>query len=179
MKSKILDTFEKKAVGTRAVPDFRVGDTVRVHQRIKDRSVEKSKLSKTAKAAKRAQEGEKAAKEERTQIFEGVVLARKHGKGISASFTVRKLAAGVGVEKTYPLHSPTIEKVEVVRRHKVRQAKLYYLRGLRGKKARLKEREFSELIVEESAPEVVQEETVETAAQEEAPAEEQDIKETK
>lgn len=97
------------------VPEFRAGDTVRVHVRIK--------------------EGEK----ERIQIFEGLVIYR-HGGGISASFTVRKISSGVGVEKIFPVHSPMIAKIEVVRLGKVRRAKLSYIRSLSAKAARIKER---------------------------------------
>jgi len=96
------------------LPDFRVGDTVSVHIRII--------------------EGNK----ERIQIFKGVVLRRKRGT-MNASFTVRKLSHGVGVEKTFPVHSPRIDKILVDNRGRVRRAKLYYLRDLRGKAARIKE----------------------------------------
>ena len=96
------------------VDSFRVGDTVRVYMRII--------------------EGEK----ERVQVFQGVVIRRKGG-GVAESFTVRKYSYGIGVERIFPLHSPRIEKIEVVRSGKVRRAKLYYLRALRGKAARLKE----------------------------------------
>ena len=96
------------------VPQFRVGDTVRVHARIK--------------------EGEK----ERIQVFEGVVL-KKQGGSNRATFTVRKNSNGVGVEKTWPLHSPSVVKVDVVRLGKVRRAKLNYLRGRVGKRAKVKE----------------------------------------
>jgi len=96
------------------VDDFRVGDTVRVHEKIK--------------------EGNR----ERIQIFEGVVLKRQGG-GARETFTVRKSSNGVGVEKTWPVHSPNVEKVEVVRHGKVRRAKLNYLRGRQGKSAKLKE----------------------------------------
>lgn len=96
------------------VPEFRVGDTVRVHGKIK--------------------EGNR----ERIQIFEGVVL-KKQGGGNRATFTVRKFSNGVGVEKTWPLHSPNVDTVEVVRRGKVRRAKLTYLRQRTGKKAKVKE----------------------------------------
>ena len=96
------------------VPEFRVGDTVRVHAKIK--------------------EGEK----ERIQVFEGVVL-KKQGGSNRATFTVRKNSNGVGVEKTWPLHSPNVEKVVVVRAGKVRRAKLNYLRGRVGKRAKVKE----------------------------------------
>ena len=94
---------------------FVPGDTVRVHVRVI--------------------EGEK----ERTQLFEGIVI-RKRGEGGRASFTVRRISYGVGVERTFPLHSPRIEKIDVVRHGKVRRSKLYYLRSLAGKAARLKEK---------------------------------------
>ncbi len=95
-------------------PDFQVGDTVRVHVKIR--------------------EGEK----ERVQVFEGAVIARKAGD-LRSSFTVRKTSFGQGVERIFPLHSPVIEKIQLVRRGKVRRAKLYYLRSRRGKAARIKE----------------------------------------
>lgn len=94
------------------IPEFKPGDTVRVHVRVV--------------------EGEK----ERIQVFSGVVIARKNG-AIRSSFTVRKVSYGVGVERTFPLHSPRIEKIEVATRGRVRRAKLYYLRGLSGKAARI------------------------------------------
>jgi large subunit ribosomal protein L19 len=97
------------------LPDFRAGDTVKVHVRVV--------------------EGDK----ERIQIFQGVVIARRGG-GSRESFTVRKISGGVGVERILPLHSPIIDRIEVVRRGKVRRAKLYYLRALRGKAARIEER---------------------------------------
>lgn len=96
------------------LPAFRPGDTVRVHVKVT--------------------EGNR----ERIQVFEGVVIKRRGG-GISETFTVRKISYGVGVERTFPLHSPKIAKLEIVRRGKVRRAKLYYLRNLRGKAARIKE----------------------------------------
>jgi large subunit ribosomal protein L19 len=96
------------------IPDFRPGDTVRVHVKVR--------------------EGQR----ERIQVFEGIVI-RRRGSGISETYTVRKVSYGVGVERTFPLHSPKVDKIEVVRRGKVRRAKLYYLRGLSGKAARIKE----------------------------------------
>jgi large subunit ribosomal protein L19 len=96
-------------------PAFRAGDTVKVHVKV----VEGSR--------------------ERIQVFEGVIIKRQGG-GISETFTVRKLSYGVGVERTFPLHSPRVDKIEVARRGIVRRAKLYYLRNLRGKAARIKER---------------------------------------
>lgn len=106
------------------LPDIRPGDTVKVYQKIK------------------------IGKQERTQVFEGLVLARKHGKGISSTITVRKVISGIGVEKIFPLHSPIIKKIEIVKRGKVRRAKLYYLRKAKGKKARLKRVEFEEKTIE-------------------------------
>lgn len=108
------------------------------------RTVEASQLKKdrenfaagdTVRVQVKVIEGEK----ERTQAFEGVVI-RKRGEGARASFTVRRISYGVGVERTFPLHSPRIERIQVVRRGRVRRSKLYYLRGLAGKAARLKER---------------------------------------
>lgn len=96
------------------LPDIKPGDTVKVYQKIKEKD------------------------KERLQAFEGVVLARKHGRGISATITVRRIVSGVGVEKIFPIHSPIIEKIEILKRSKVRRAKLYYLRTAKGKKARLK-----------------------------------------
>ncbi len=96
------------------IPDFRPGDTVKVHVRLK--------------------EGNK----ERIQVFKGLVIARKHG-GINETFTVRKISYGVGVERVFPLHSPNIAKIEVDRYGRVRRAKLYYIRNLRGKAARIPE----------------------------------------
>ena len=97
------------------VPSVKVGDTVRVHVKVKEGS------------------------RERIQIFEGTVIAKKHG-GIEETFTVRRISYGVGVEKVFPVYSPSIEKVEVVRSGSVRRAKLYYLRGRVGKAAKIKEK---------------------------------------
>jgi large subunit ribosomal protein L19 len=96
------------------IPEFRAGDTVKVHVKIK--------------------EGEK----ERIQVFEGIVIRKRQGAS-RASFTVRKVSYGVGVERIFPTHSPAIDHIEVMQRGKVRRAKLYYLRGLKGKAARIKE----------------------------------------
>jgi large subunit ribosomal protein L19 len=101
------------------IPQFRPGDTVKVHVRV----VEGSR--------------------ERVQVFQGVVIGRQNG-GLRETFTVRKISFGVGVERTFPVHSPSIAKLEVVSRGQVRRAKLYYLRELRGKKARIKERRIDD-----------------------------------
>jgi large subunit ribosomal protein L19 len=101
------------------LPDFRPGDTVRVHVRVV--------------------EGNR----ERTQVFQGIVL-RRSGGGLRETFTVRKISFGVGVERTFPVHSPSIAKLELVQRGRVRRAKLYYLRDLRGKKARIRERRIDD-----------------------------------
>jgi large subunit ribosomal protein L19 len=113
-----------KSYSKKIVPDVHPGDTVRVHQKIKEK------------------------KGEKTQVFEGLVIARKHGKGISSTITVRKVIAGVGVERIFPLHSPNINKIEIKKREKVRRAKLYYLRTAKGKKTRLKRKKFIEAIGE-------------------------------
>lgn len=89
----------------------------------------------TVKVSTKAVEGER----KRTELFQGVVIRVRHG-GVGASFTVRRIVYGIGVERTFPLHSPLVEKVDVVRRGKVRRAKLYYLRGLSGKASRIKEK---------------------------------------
>lgn len=107
------------------IPEFREGDTVRVNVRVVD-----------------FKEGKKGTeRRERLQAFEGVVIAR-HNNGISSSFTVRKISNGVGVERVFPLHSPMLESISVTRRGRVRRAKLYYLRELRGKAARIRERRY-------------------------------------
>ncbi len=120
---------EKNATCLPAGRDLRPGDTIKVHQKIK--------------------EGNK----ERIQIFEGLIIAKKHGKSIPATITVRKVVEGIGVERIFPIHSPSIEKIEVVRSGKVRRSKLYYLRTAKGKKARLKKKEFAVAIVDESIAE--------------------------
>lgn len=134
--AKAIQEFIKNEYTSRQVPDFRVGDIVKVHQVVPDIKAQK-KVSKTAKAIKKAQvEEDKSAT--RIQIFEGVVIARKHGKEPGATFTVRKIAShNIGVEKIFPLYSPLVKKIEVVSRPiRVRQSKLYFLRDRVGKKAR-------------------------------------------
>lgn len=111
-----LDDVERTQL-RESVPDFQAGDTVRVHVRIKESETK-----------------------ERLQVFEGIVIARKGG-GVRESFTVRKMSFGVGVERIFPLHATIIDRIEVVRRGRVRRAKLYYLRSLRGKAARIRERD--------------------------------------
>ena len=111
----VLDTVVQDYLKTE-VPEFGVGDTVKVHVKIK--------------------EGNR----ERIQIFEGFVLKRQNG-GIGETFTVRRIASGVGVEKTFPIHSPLVEKIEVVRRGKVRRARLHYMRQRTGKSAKIKSRD--------------------------------------
>ena len=112
-----LDGLDAESLRT-DVPDFRPGDTLKVHVRV----VEGSR--------------------ERVQLFQGVVI-RRQGSGVRETFTVRKVSFGVGVERTFPLHTPIIDKIEVVTRGDVRRAKLYYLRNLRGKKAKIKEKRES------------------------------------
>ena len=109
----VLDTVEEMQLRD-DLPEFKPGDTLKVHVRIR--------------------EGEK----ERIQVFEGVCIGQKHG-GIRETFTVRKISFGQGVERVFPFHSKIIDKIEVVRRGRVRRAKLYYIRQLRGKAARIKE----------------------------------------
>lgn len=112
--SKLIELITQEQLRT-DIPDFRPGDTVRVHAKV----VEGTR--------------------ERIQLFEGVVIKRR-GAGISETYTVRKISNGVGVERTFPLHTPRVAKIEVVRHGKVRRAKLYYLRALSGKSARIAER---------------------------------------
>lgn len=110
----IIEVLEKEQLRS-DIPEFKAGDTVKVHAKIV--------------------EGNR----ERIQVFEGVVIARS-GKGIRETFTVRRMASGVGVERVFPVHSPRLEKIEVSRRGIVRRAKLYYLRNLTGKAARIREK---------------------------------------
>ena len=114
MTNLLIQEFNKASLRD-DIPDFRAGDSVKVHVKVV--------------------EGTRS----RVQVFAGVVIARNAGD-VQAAFTVRKVSFGVGVERTFPLHSPIIEKIEVERRGDVRRAKLYYLRGLRGKAAKIKEK---------------------------------------
>jgi large subunit ribosomal protein L19 len=114
----IIETLEREQIAAlgKQLPDFAPGDTVRVGYKVTEGS------------------------RTRVQAYEGVVIARNGGSGIGASFTVRKISFGEGVERVFPLHSPNIDAIEVVRRGKVRRAKLYYLRERRGKSARIAEK---------------------------------------
>ncbi|SPD74239.1 50S ribosomal subunit protein L19 [uncultured Desulfobacterium sp.] len=113
----VLEMLEREQMRT-DIPEFRPGDTVKVHARIK--------------------EGEK----ERIQVFKGIVIRKRKGN-TGSTFTVRKISYGVGVEKIFPLHSPIVDKIEIVTKGKVRRSRLYYLRGLKGKAARIKEQKFN------------------------------------
>ncbi len=112
----IIDRIEREQMRM-DIPAFRPGDTVKVHVKIR--------------------EGEK----DRVQVFQGIVIVKKKG-GLRSSFTVRKISYGIGVERVFPLHSPSIDKIEVVERGIVRRSRLYYLRGLRGKAARVKTKRY-------------------------------------
>jgi large subunit ribosomal protein L19 len=113
----VIDQVEKEQMKG-DLPSFRSGDTVKIHVRVKE------------------------ADKERIQVFEGVVIKKKRG-GSRASFTVRKISYGVSVERIFPLHSPIIKKIEVVQRGRVRRSRIYYLRALRGKAARIKEKKVT------------------------------------
>ena len=112
----ILENLEKEQMRL-DIPDFKSGDTIRVHAKIR--------------------EGEK----ERIQVFQGLVIRKRKGM-TGATFTVRKVSYGIGVERIFPLHSPTLEKIEIISRGKVRRGRLYYMRKLRGKAARIKEKRY-------------------------------------
>ena len=147
----LLKIIEKRGIESAAahkIPEFKAGDTLKVHTRIIDE------------------------KNERVQIFEGVCIARKSA-GVNSAFTVRKISFGEGVERRFPLYAPTIAKIEVVKRGKVRRAKLYYLRELFGKKARIQEdlaagskaREAEKATKAEKAPKAAKAEKAETPKQ--------------
>ena len=152
-----MTTFTPVNIDSRKNLDLRSGDTVRVHQKIEDKG-------KT-----------------RIQIFEGMVLARKHGGEPGATFTVRRSTGGYGVEKIYPLYSPMIDKIEIVKRSKIRRSKLYYVRdkALKQMKKRLKMM-FVDIKTEEDIPEPIEEEKVEESVEvkEEAVVEETSKEET-
>jgi len=112
------------------LPDIRPGDIVRIHQKI------------PARIATQSVAGGKEKDVRKTQIFEGLVIARRHGKEAGATITVRKAVSGVGVEKIIPIHSPIVDKIEIVKRGKVRRAKLYYIGEAKGKEARLNQQGF-------------------------------------
>jgi large subunit ribosomal protein L19 len=111
--TKQIDEFTKQSLKT-DLPEINTGDTVKVSQKYTDKEKEK------------------------IQIFEGMVIAKKHNKEMGATITVRKIASGIGVEKIFPIHSPMIAKIEIVKSRKVRRAKLYYIRTAKGKRAQLK-----------------------------------------
>jgi len=140
MSSKLIE-FNKKQIKT-DMPDIKAGMQIRVHEKIK--------------------EGDR----DRIQVFEGVVLARKHGKGINATITVRSVVAGVGVEKVWPIHSPKIAKIEILRTPTVRRSKLYFLRELSPKKTRKKLSVFKNIIAPKAEPISVVEESEESEVKE-------------
>src|SRR5438445_9668094 len=116
--SNVIETLERRQLRTESIPQFKAGDSVRVHFQVI--------------------EGQRR----RVQVFEGIVI-RRQGSGVRETFTVRKHSFGVGVERTFPLHSPKIEKIDVAAIGDVNRAKLYYLRGRVGKKARVREQRYS------------------------------------
>ena len=123
-----LEAEQMKALRATPLPDFRAGDTLKVNVKVVDVTFdEKTKQNKTR---------------ERLQAFEGVCIARQ-GQGLNEAFTVRKISYGEGIERVFPIYSPLVDSVEVVRKGRVRRAKLYYLRGRRGKSARIAERQDS------------------------------------
>ncbi len=130
-----LEAEQVKALGAKGRPDFRPGDTLKVNVKVIDVTFdEKTKQTKTR---------------ERLQAFEGVCIARA-GQGLNESFTVRKISYGEGVERVFPVFSPLVDSIHIVRKGKVRRAKLYYLRGRRGKSARIAERQDNSSEAEEA-----------------------------
>jgi len=121
---KQIEEFAKQ-IKKQNLPDIKAGDTVRVYQKYKDKDKDK------------------------IQMFEGLVICRKHGNETGAAITVRKIASGVGVEKIFPIHSPIIDKIEVVKSGKTRRAKIYYIRKAKGRKSKLKQ-----IVTKAAAPEV-------------------------
>jgi large subunit ribosomal protein L19 len=139
--SNVIESIERAQM--RQVPRFKAGDTVRVHFQV-------------IEGARR-----------RVQVFEGIVIKRQ-GSGVRETFTVRKQSFGVGVERTFPLHSPKIEKIEVAAIGDVNRAKLYYLRGRVGKKARVREKRYGLTAAEQNLPQVVDEPELEVVEEPEA-----------
>jgi large subunit ribosomal protein L19 len=115
-----IELFNKKFART-DIPDIKTGDTIKVYQKLK--------------------EGDK----HKIQSFEGLVIAKKHGKGVGGTITIRKVTLGVGVERIFPIFSPNIEKIEIIKRDKARRSKLYYLKTAKGKKAKLKREEYTQV----------------------------------
>jgi large subunit ribosomal protein L19 len=121
-----LENFSKIQL-KKDLPPIKPGDVVKIYQKIKEKD------------------------KERIQAFEGVIIAKKHGKGISGTITVRKVVSGVGVERIFPIHSPMIDRIEILRSSKVRRAKLYFLREIKSKKSALKRKEYAKAIATPSA----------------------------
>lgn len=130
----VVEQVEKKYLKSK-IPAFRPGDTIQVHVRVKEREKESAKGKEKDK--------DKEREKERIQLFEGVVIGMR-GRGIQSSFVVRKISFGVGVERIFPTHSPTIEKIKVLKRGNVRRAKLYYLRERTGKAAKIREKQTAQ-----------------------------------
>lgn len=124
----VVESVEKKYLKAK-LPAFQPGDTIQVHVKVKEKEAGKGK------------DKDKEKEKERIQIFEGVVMGMR-GRGISSSFVVRKISFGVGVERIFPFHSPSVDKVKVLKHGSVRRAKLYYLRERTGKAAKIKEKQF-------------------------------------
>jgi len=142
--TKLLEKFNKEQ--EKKLPDLKPGDTVKVHQKISAQGGSAGTSSKSGKEDRG----------HRTQVFEGIIIAKKHGKGISATITVRKVVDGVGVERIFPIHSPSLDKIEVIRHGKVRRSKLYYLRTAKGRKTKLKRKDFATAIADEPAEQAVE-----------------------
>ena len=135
----IIDSVAEKYMKKTKLPEFRPGDTTQVHVKVKE--TEKSTKKKEAEKEK-----------ERIQVFEGVVIGMR-GRGIQSSFVVRKISFGVGVERIFPFHSPSVEKVKLLKRGNVRRAKLYYLRERTGKAAKIREKQTAQAQEKQTAPE--------------------------
>lgn len=135
----LLEKFNKNQLKT-DLPDVRPGDIIRVQQKIKEGGKDLP-----------------AGRQGKIQVFEGLVIAKKHGKGVSSTITVRRVLQGIGVERIFPIHSPVIAKIEIVKKGKVRRSKLYYLRTAKGKRASLKREGFSQVLSEPATVETQQE----------------------